>query len=163
MGIIIFYLCLFLFLSYFRLISFTVAPMRQVEVASRQSRTSNYYDDGLETLHTYGSGCISTSLSALFYCLFLFLFVLFCFEEQFAHPSGCDVPSSALIAEHRNPASSVTRSSKDFFPIPKSLKVESVNFLISFQTCPYLATTIPGIMDEQEMSGALTSTSCKVH
>lgn len=81
-------------------------------------------------------------LSASLYCLFLW----------FLHPCGCHKPSSDLIAEQRNPASSTTRSSKDFFPIPKFLRVESVNLLSSFQTCPYLATTIPGIVDEQEMS-----------
>lgn len=83
-------------MSYFRLLSFTVAPMHQVEVASRQSRTSNYDDDGLETLHTYGSGCISTSLSALFYCLFLFLF-LFCFVLKSSLPILLDVTYLLLL------------------------------------------------------------------
>lgn len=81
-------------------------------------------------------------LSASLYCLFLW----------FPHPCGCHKPSSDLIAEQRNPASSTTLSSRDFFPIPKFLIVESVNLLSSFQTCPYLAKTIPGIVDEQEMS-----------
>lgn len=161
LGIIILYLFIsiyFLFVSCFKAISVTVGLLCKAEVASRYSRVTNAYRSETlhllrkRALHAKESGSSITSLSASLYCLFLL----------FPHPSGCDKPLSELTAEHRNPTSSVTRSSRDFFPIPKFLKVESVNFLSSFQTCPYLAITIPGIVDEQEMSGALTRTSSKV-
>lgn len=83
-------------MSYFRLISFTVAPMCQVEVASRQSRISNNYADGLETLHAYGSGCVSSSLSALFYCIFL-VFCLLCFVFKSSLPILLDVTYLLLL------------------------------------------------------------------
>lgn len=119
-----------------------VAQLWKADMAPRSAHS-------LETLHLHEKRALHANRSSCSINSFCITVLTF---SVISHPCGCHKPSSDLIAEQRNSASSTTRSSRDFFPIPKFLSAESANLLCSFQTRPYLATTIPGIVDEQEMS-----------